>query len=227
MSNEKTITNKTNMNNTDDFAKMGNEEKLVLAKKGLEINGFVVYICQDKQEACNCVSELIKDHEMVRDGGSQTLVETNVISVLAKRDIDYFSHNDASISKEDKAIAMQKAGQADTFLASTNALTLDGELINVDGNGNRVAAMIYGPKQVIIVAGVNKIVENEDEAIKRIRNVAALKNALRLNKNTPCVIKKTCLNCKSKDRICCSYVKINFQKDDRIKIILINEEYGY
>ncbi len=117
---------------------------------------------------------------------------------------------------------------ADTFLCSTNALTEAGELYNIDGNGSRVAPMIYGPKQVIIVAGINKIVKNLEEAEKRVRNYAAPLDAKRLNKKTPCVSLGYCVDCKSEERICNSFVVIKRQfTKDRIKVILVGKFLGY
>lgn len=103
---------------------------------------------------------------------------------------------------------------------------MKGELINVDGHGNRVSAMIFGPKQVIIVAGYNKIVEDEQSAIQRIRTIAAPANCMRLNKKTPCRFTGSCTQCYSEDRICSSYVKINYDKEDRLRVILVKENLG-
>ena len=102
---------------------------------------------------------------------------------------------------------------------------MDGCLYNIDGNGNRVAAMIYGPKEVIVIAGKNKIFETEAEAINHIKTVSAPANAIRLNKKTPCT---KCMNCLSSDRICSSYVKLGYQGNvDRIKIVIVNQDLGY
>ena len=131
------------------------------------------------------------------------------------------------MTREQSDAEARKAFSADTFIASTNAVTLQGELVNIDGHGNRVSAMIFGPKQVIIVAGYNKIVEDEEAAKKCIREIAAPANSVRLHKQTPCSKTGSCQDCYSKDRICSSYVKINYDKEDRIRVILIAEAYGY
>ena len=122
----------------------------------------------------------------------------------------------------------KKAFDADVYLTSTNAITMDGELYNVDGNGNRVAAMIYGPKKVIVVAGKNKIVENVEEAVKRNEEICAVKNSIRLNKGNPCEKVGHCVHCKSPSRICRAYTVIGFNRTfERIHIILVNEDLGY
>ena len=115
----------------------------------------------------------------------------------------------------------------DAYFTSTNAITEDGELYNVDGNGNRVAAMLYGPDKVIVIAGVNKIVKNINEAISRVENLAAPANAKRLNRKTPCVITGKCMNCNSPERICREYTVIRKPAPNRIFILLLNENYGY
>ena len=117
---------------------------------------------------------------------------------------------------------------ADYFLMSTNAITLDGELINIDGRGNRVAFLCYGPENVLIFAGMNKIVSNIEEGISRTRNIAASPNAIRLNKNTPCGITGKCEDCYSPDCMCGQYVITRRSGiPNRIKVILIGEELGY
>ena len=137
----------------------------------------------------------------------------------------------------DRAAATEiylKAFSCDYYLSSANAITEDGELYNVDGNGNRVSAMIFGPKQVIIIAGVNKIVKNLEEAKRRVEKVTAPKNTVRLNCATPCAKTGECERlrsgspCKSDARICCSYVTLGQQRvPDRIKVIIVNENLGY
>ena len=184
--------------------------KMEACKKALEKNGMKAYLVEDAQAARELVNAMIKDHETVCDGGTMTLQETGILDMLNHRDAE-----------------ARKAFSADTFIASTNAVTLQGELVNIDGHGNRVSAMIFGPKQVIIVAGYNKIVEDEEAAKKRIREIAAPANSVRLHKQTPCSKTGSCQDCYSKDRICSSYVKINYDKEDRIRVILIAEAYGY
>ena len=201
--------------------------KMEACKKALEMNGMKAYLVEDAQAARELVNAMIKDHETVCDGGTMTLQETGILDMLNHRDLVFHSHSDPTMTREQSDAEARKAFSADTFIASTNAVTLQGELVNIDGHGNRVSAMIFGPKQVIIVAGYNKIVEDEEAAKKRIREIAAPANSVRLHKQTPCSKTGSCQDCYSKDRICSSYVKINYDKEDRIRVILIAEAYGY
>ena len=201
--------------------------KMEACKKALEKNGMKAYLVEDAQAARELVNAMIKDHETVCDGGMMTLQETGILDMLNHRDLVFHSHSDPTMTREQSDAEARKAFSADTFIASTNAVTLQGELVNIDGHGNRVSAMIFGPKQVIIVAGYNKIVEDEEAAKKRIREIAAPANSVRLHKQTPCSKTGSCQDCYSKDRICSSYVKINYDKEDRIRVILIAEAYGY
>ena len=201
--------------------------KMDACKKALEKNGMKAYLVEDAQAARELVNAMIKDHETVCDGGTMTLQETGILDMLNHRDLVFHSHSDPTMTREQSDAEARKAFSADTFIASTNAVTLQGELVNIDGHGNRVSAMIFGPKQVIIVAGYNKIVEDEEAAKKRIREIAAPANSVRLHKQTPCSKTGSCQDCYSKDRICSSYVKINYDKEDRIRVILIAEAYGY
>lgn len=201
--------------------------KMEACKKALEKNGMKAYLVEDAQAARELVNAMIKDHETVCDGGTMILQETGILDMLNHRDLVFHSHSDPTMTREQSDAEARKAFSADTFIASTNAVTLQGELVNIDGHGNRVSAMIFGPKQVIIVAGYNKIVEDEEAAKKRIREIAAPANSVRLHKQTPCSKTGSCQDCYSKDRICSSYVKINYDKEDRIRVILIAEAYGY
>ncbi len=195
-------------------------------KKGLEKNRMKVTICENIEEVKTLLFNMIEEGSVVSDGGSMTLLDEGIIDHLKQKKITYDSHNH-SRSLEEKQIVMRRAFSADYFLTSSNAITMNGELINVDGNGNRVAAMIFGPKHVIVVAGYNKIVEDEQAAITRIKTIAAPVNCIRLNMNTPCSHTGVCGNCFSDDRICCSYVKIDYDRARRIHVILVKEDLGY
>lgn len=197
------------------------------AKKALEAHHIKTYLVKDAKEARELASSMIQDKEKVSDGGSMTLSEIGLSQLLKTRDVIYLSHNDGSLSREENEKEAHDAFFADTFICSSNAVTMDGLLINVDGHGNRVAAMIYGPKQVIVIAGSNKLVKNEKEAKKRIQNIAAPANCVRLHRQTPCVKAGTCQDCASKDRICNFYVKTEYDMYDRIRVILMEEEAGY
>lgn len=201
--------------------------KVTNCKKALEDNHIKTYIVRNKEEACHLVSSFINDGEQVCDGGSMTLSDAGIITMLEQRNIQFHTHGDTQLSREESDKEARKAFYADTFITSSNAITMQGELINVDGHGNRVSAMIYGPRQVIVVAGYNKITEDEAAAIQRIRSVAAPANCMRLNKQTPCRILGSCHDCRSMDRICCAYVKLNYDREDRLRVILVKEALGY
>lgn len=196
------------------------------AKKALERNGMEVSCYDTLQEAVDTIDALIEDGSIISDGGSQTLVESGLIERLQTKKVDYESHNQPH-SIEEKYRITRKAFNADYFLCSSNAITMNGELINIDGNGNRVAAMIFGPKKVIVIAGINKLVEDEQEAISRIKHISAPTNAIRLNRNTPCALCGNCADCLSDDRICSAYVKINHCNNKRIHVFLFAQEGGY
>ena len=135
---------------------------------------------------------------------------------------------DLAASPEEKDKIQRETFFADYFLMSTNAITIDGELINIDGLGNRVSALIFGPKNVLIIAGINKIAENLDVALSRAKNTAGVTNAIRFNCNTPCTKTGKCHSCTSNDTVCCQYVHTKFSKiKNRIKVILVEENLGF
>ena len=157
-----------------------------------------------------------------------SLAEMGVMDHLRSGRYDFLDREKKGLSAEDIDRLYRESFFTDAYFSSSNAITEEGELYNVDGNGNRVAALLFGPKKVIIVAGVNKIVRDIDEAIKRNREIAAPANAKRLNKNTPCTKIGYCMDCKSPEKICREYTLIKSQRDkNRIHVIFINENIGY
>ena len=191
-------------------------------------NNMMAFYVESKDQVVDKVAELIKEGETVAVGGSVTLEETGVLEYLRSGRYNFLDRYADGLSRDQVEEIFRKSFFADTYLTSTNAITEDGELYNVDGNGNRVAAMIYGPKSVIVIAGINKIVKNTDEAIERVRRIAAPANTVRLNKNTPCTKTGYCVDCRTDDRICCSYTVFRLQRvKDRIKVILVGESLGF
>ncbi|KEZ87048.1 membrane protein [Clostridium sulfidigenes] len=183
---------------------------------------------KDKNELITLLKKLIDDNSTVGVGDSMTLFETGVIDFLRKGDYVFLDKYRDGITSEEKKEIYLKNFSANTFMCSTNALTEDGELYNIDGNGSRVAPMLYGPKQVILVAGINKIVKDIEEAEKRVRNYAAPIDARRLNKDTPCTTLGYCVDCKSTNRICNDFTIIRGQFiKNRIKVIIVGEQLGY
>ena len=186
------------------------------------------YFVKDDGDLKELLKELLSENSVVGVGDSMTLFETGVIDFLRERNYVFLDKYRKGITSEEKKEIYIRNFSADTFICSTNALTENGELYNIDGNGSRVAPMIYGPKQVILVTGINKIVKDIDEAEKRVRNYSAPIDAKRLGKNTPCTTLGYCVDCKSSDRICNDFTIIRGQFiKDRIKIIIVGKHLGY
>lgn len=161
-------------------------------------------------------------------GGSMTLQDTGMMDALRSREDITFIDRESG-KNPDEMLEIQRRGfSCDYFFMSTNAITMDGELVNTDGTGNRVAALIYGPKNVIILAGMNKVVSDVHSGIKRIRDIASSPNCIRLNRKTPCSITGKCGNCLGDDSICSQTVITRRSGiPGRIKVILVGEELGY
>ncbi|EQB87110.1 membrane protein [Clostridium sp. BL8] len=186
------------------------------------------YFIKDEDELKELLQELITENSVVGVGDSMTLFQTGVISFLRNGNYTFLDKYKEDITSEEKKKIYIENFSADTFLCSTNALTEEGELYNIDGNGSRVAPMLYGPKQVIIVTGINKIVKDIEAAEKRVRNYAAPIDAKRLGKNTPCTTLGYCVDCKSPERICNDFTIIRGQFiKGRIKVIILGKSLGY
>ena len=180
--------------------------------KNLEKRQMEGYYCPTVEDAEKLAFSFLKDGQTVSFGGSMTLEETGMLTAL--RHETKKMYHDALFS--------------DVYFMSTNAITTGGELVNIDGTGNRVAALIYGPETVVILAGMNKIAANVDEALSRVHNVATAQNCIRLDKKTPCAITGGCADCLSPDCIC-NQVVITRRSGikGRIKVLLIGESFGY
>lgn len=194
-------------------------------KRNCEINRFGFDYVETIEEGCQLVNQMIHEGDVVSHGGSVTLNECGIIDLLkSRKDITYLDRENC----EDVQKLYRECFSADVYLTSSNAITKKGELYNVDRNGNRVAAMLFGPKKVIVIIGVNKIVENIDEAVKRVEEVAAVKNNIRLNKKNPCVQAGHCVHCNSPVKICREYTLITSSAiEKRIHIICVNQNLGY
>lgn len=182
-------------------------------------------VLETKEQLYSYLDSLIADGNIVGYGGSMTLSELGVHEYLKNRDITYL---DRDAEGADKDQIMHQALSSDAFLASANAITEKGEIFNIDGNGNRVAAMIYGPKRVILVVGENKIVKSIKDARERVKLISAPMNAKRLHTNTPCENTGECADCRAAKRMCCSETVINFQRNrDRMYLVIMKGTYGY
>ena len=212
----------------DKNLKWVNEKKIERTIKALEKNNMSGYLVNSKEELFKKISELVSDKSLVACGGSQSLFETGVIDYLRSGKYEFLDRYVEGLTPKDIKEIYRKAFYSDAYFTSTNAITENGELYNVDGNGNRVAAMLYGPDKVIVIAGVNKIVKDVNEAIKRNEEIAAPANAKRLDTNTPCKTIGYCRDCSSPSRICCEYTLIKKQRiDNRLHVIFLNENFGY
>lgn len=197
---------------------------IIHALKKRNISG---YYFETIQEATNFANNMIENHSTVSWGGSTTLKEIGLLDVLNNRPLTLLDRSLAKNSDEINKI-YRDAFSADYYLMSTNAITLDGKLINIDGNGNRVAALIFGPKKVIIIAGMNKVAVDEISGIARVQNYATPPNAVRLNMNTPCAKTGKCSDCLSEDCLCCEIVITRKSRhNDRIHVILVGETLGF
>ncbi len=204
------------------------EKRIDRTIKNLNRRNMAGFFVKDKNELIMLLKNLIDDNSTVGVGDSMTLFETGVIDFLRKGDYVFWDKYRDDITSEEKREIYLKNFSATTFMCSTNALTENGELYNIDGNGSRVAPILYGPKQVILVAGINKIVKDIEEAEKRVRNYAAPIDAKRLNKDTPCTTLGYCVDCKSPNRICNDFTIIRGQFiKNRIKVIIVGEQLGY
>jgi len=204
------------------------EKRVDRTIKNLNRRNMEGFFVKDKSELMTLLKKLIDEKSTVGVGDSRTLFETDVIDFLRKGDYVFLDKYREGITSEEKKDIYIQNFSANTFMCSTNALTEDGELYNIDGNGSGVAPMLYGPKQVILVTGINKIVKDIEEAEKRARNYAAPIDAKRLNKDTPCTTLGYCVDCKSPNRICNDFTIIRGQFiKNRIKVIIVGEQLGY
>jgi hypothetical protein len=196
----------------------------------LKKKGFDPYFFETADEAKHFITEHIEPQETVGIGGSVTLRdELGIVESLRKRGNYVCDHHDAFEDPARRLEFKRKQRSMDVFLSSVNALTSEGVLVNLDGGGNRVAGMCSGPKKVIIAAGTNKIVDSLDLAIHRTRHQAAVLNAMRLKRKTPCAETGICSDCDSPERICAALLILLKKPSDidLFTVVLINEEIGY
>ena len=188
--------------------------------QALKKNNFEGLYVSDSKAALEEVMKRIPDGASVGIGGSVTLAQIGLLDALKNRKIQFIWPQQQAKSDEERLELFRKCFSTDVFLSSTNAVTEDGRLYNVDATGNRAGAMFIGPKKTIIVCGVNKIVKDLEAAEKRVREWTAPQNAKRLGKKTPCVETGVCADCSSPDRICNIYVSLA-KKPVRTEVIVI------
>ena len=199
----------------------------LLAQKvisGLKSRNMTGYYAASREEALKIALSLIPEESTVTMGGGMSVHEIGLVKALKEGNYHFLDRD----AMADKRAAMLAAYDADFFLSSANAMTSDGELVNIDGNANRVSAIAQGPKKVLFIVGMNKVCDDVDGAMKRARNVAAPTNAQRFGLSTPCSKTGSCMNCKSPDTICCQFLITRFSRHaDRIHVILVNDYLGF
>lgn len=190
--------------------------------------GIEGYYCPSKEEALNLALSFLSPGDSISFGGSVTINEIGLMDIFkTTKDYIVYDRTKAADSNESLEIYRQTVG-CDYYFMSSNAITYDGQLVNIDGTGNRVACLITGPKNVIVIAGINKLVPDLESALKRVSNLAAPPNAIRLERKTPCALTGRCHNCFSEECMCSNTVitrKANIP--NRIKVLLVGEELGY
>lgn len=195
--------------------------------KNLEKRNMEGYYCPTAADAVQQALSFLPARSSVSFGGSVTLEETGMLQALREADINLIDRGLARTPEERKEMYLKSAA-SDFFFMSSNAITINGELINIDGNGNRLACLIHGPEHVIILAGMNKVVTDVPSGIARVQNIATPANAARLQTNTPCKATGACADCHSADCMCCQVVVTKHSRHTgRIKVILIGEDFGY
>ena len=195
--------------------------------KNMEKKNLEAYYCATSKEAVEKALSLMPEGASITWGGSESIKECGLMDAIKRANYELIDRADAKTPEEDR-IMYSRQVMADFFLMSSNAITIDGELVNIDGRANRVSLLCWGPQNVIVIAGMNKIASDVESAIQRVRDAAAPPNTIRLNKNTPCAQTGRCGNCYSPDCICSQIVITRRSSTPkRIKVILVGEELGY
>lgn len=202
----------------------------LLGKKvvhALESRNFEAYYCDTAKEALSKALELVPEGSSVSWGGTMTIRDMGLAEAFNQGNYKAYDRDKAASPEESQEI-MRKALQLDYFVTSTNAISEDGILVNIDGTGNRLAAICFGPKNVLVIAGINKVCSSEEAAMNRARTYAAPINQMRFLGKTPCSVTGSCANCKTEDCICCEILTTRMSRPaKRIKVILVGEELGY
>lgn len=203
------------------------ENKLNKLKENFKLRNIDVSCFDTLDEAKQQILNVVPINCSIGIGHSATLQKMNLTHSLIDRGNTVYDKELADTGEECKALK-KKALIADWYITGSNAVSVDGRIVNVDHSGNRVAAITYGPDKVIIVIGINKIVDTLEEAVKRVKNVASPLNAKRAGFNPPCVALNKCVDCVSRERVCNSLSIIEGQSDgNRIKLFIVNEECGF
>lgn len=204
-------------------------KKAAVLVKNLKSRHFDAYYCESREAALAQILDLIPEGSTVGWGGAMTAQQVGVMSALAQGARNTLQYDrDKASNPEERVKIMKQCLTADVFLTGANAISLDGQMVNIDGAGNRVAAIVYGPDSVIVVAGMNKVTDTLDDAVRRARTVAAPINKQRFpDEPTPCLATGSCADCKSEKSICNQIlITRHCRPAGRIKFVLIGEELG-
>lgn len=204
------------------------ELKVSRLVRELEKNNMKGVVLETGADVITYLNENIEDNKKVALGGSMTVIDMGIPQYLRNRNVTFYDRYQPGITKEEMKEVFRQSFFCDYYISSTNAVTMDGTLVNVDGTGNRTAALIYGPDKVFVVVGVNKIVTDKELAYDRVREFAAPMNNMRLNTGNPCTLTGSCMDCRNASRICNIYTEIKRQSvKDRIEVLIVMEDLGY
>lgn len=211
----------------DKFRNMRNDMLAESVIKGLASRNMEGFYVHTKEEAKDLALSLIPEGSSVGWGGSMSAKDIGLIDAVIEGNYREINRDTAQ-TPEEKNKRSREMFFADYFVTGCNAMTEDGIMVNIDGNGNRVAAIVFGPSHVIVICGMNKVVRDEAAALSRARNEAAPVNAQRFGLETPCSKTGVCADCKSADTVCCQFLTTRYSKHKgRIKVILVNEDLGF
>ena len=213
------------MNTMNEF----NQQRIAQTIQHLKQNNIDAFYIESKEKLITYLDRYILKGMTVSVGGSMTLFETGTISYLKQRtDIHYLDRYQDQLSQDKMFEIFRQALSCDVYLTSSNAITMDGYLYNVDRTGNRLAALTFGPQKVIVVAGTNKLVKDLTSAKMRVEQISAPANCLRLGKQTPCTKKGYCVHCQHDDKLCSFYLVTGHQHlKNRITVLILNGDYGF
>lgn len=217
------------MGMTEELVDWSYEQKCLKAVSSLEKNDFTALYCATGQQAFDYIIAESLDAESIGFGGSMSIAGLQVEARLRELGKEILNHAIPSISREERMAIMRRQLTCDLFLSGTNAVTLAGELVNIDATGNRVASMFFGPKKVIVVAGRNKLVDGTvQDAIDRVKAWATPPNSKRLDFKTPCAISGLCSDCNSPDRLCRVTTIIDRKpRFTDLRVLVVNEDMGF
>ena len=203
------------------------EKRAQLLVKNLKMRHFDAWYCADKEAALKKALDLIPEGATVGWGGAYSAQQIGLMNAVKQGNYIVYDR-DTCATMEDRVKMMKKCLTAEVFLTGANAISLDGQMVNIDGNGNRVAAIVYGPDSIIVIAGMNKVMDTLEDAVQRARTIAAPMNQQRFPNQTPCQVTGSCADCKAPD-CSCNQILItrHCRPAGRIKFILVGEELGY